>query len=207
MTDEHDHDHHDHADHDADAHHHEHELSWADELAQLRDSARHYYEHQFDWKGQGPPPGFEGPRFFAPDEEWRRTARLDRSVPGTGDEVQLATSTGQLRNMILAGQLVFDVDGVEHRLTGFVTHGADGYEVLFIPFRDATSGVETYGAGRYLEVGYEPDEEAVELDFNYSYNPSCVYSTAYDCPYPPPANRLAVHVRAGEMMPAISIEH
>jgi uncharacterized protein len=186
--------------------HHQHELSWADELAQLRDAARHYYLHQFDWKGQDPPPGFDGPRFFEPDKSWVRQAWLDRSATGAGQPVELATSTGQIRNMTVAGQLVFEAGGAEHRLTGFLTHGADGYEVLFVPFRDATSGDETYGAGRYLEVGYEPDQETVELDFNYAYNPSCVYSTAYDCPYPPPANRLTIPVRAGEMMPAKGTE-
>jgi uncharacterized protein (DUF1684 family) len=203
-----DHDHGAHDDHEHHEHeHHEHELSWADELAQLRDAARHHYLHQFDWKRQGPPPGFDGPRFFEPDEAWVRDARLDRSAPGAGQPVELATSTGQIRNMTVAGLLVFEAGGTEHRLTGFVTHGADGYEVLFVPFRDATSGYETYGAGRYLEVAYEPDQETVELDFNYAYNPSCVYSTAYDCPYPPPANRLAVPVRAGEMMPAQATDH
>jgi uncharacterized protein (DUF1684 family) len=200
MTDHHEH-HHDGHDHDAHEHH-QHELSWADELAQLRDAARHFYLHQFDWKGQSPPQGFDGPRYFEPDEAWRLEARLDRSAPGTGQEVELATSTGQIRKMSVAGHLVFNAEDTEQRLTGFVTHGADGYEVLFVPFRDATSGNETYGAGRYLEVPYEPDDESVELDFNYAYNPSCVYSTAYDCPYPPPGNRIGVAVRAGEMMPA-----
>ena len=203
MSDHHDHDHGDHHDHD----HEHHELSWADELAQLRQAARHYYLHQFNWKGQGPPPGFDGPRFFAPDEAWRVEARLDRDAPGAGQPVELATSSGQIRHMTVAGQLVFTTDGAEHRLTGFVTHSADGFQVLFIPFRDATSGAETYGAGRYLEVAYPSDEETVELDFNYAYNPSCVYSPAYDCPYPPPGNRLALAVRAGEMMPAVSSEH
>ena len=71
-----------------------------------------------------------------------------------------------------------------------------------MPFRDATSGVETYGAGRYVEVPYEPDEDPLELDFNYAYNPSCVFSPAYDCPYPPPGNRLSVAVKAGEALPS-----
>lgn len=189
---------HDEHDHD---HEHDHALSWGDELAQLRESARHYYEHQFDWKGHGPPEGFDGPRWYGADEEWRLEARLDRTAAGAGELVELATSTGQLREMTNAGQLVFDVEGAEHRLTAFVTRDGQGYDVLFVPFRDATSGTETYGAGRYVEAGYDPDDDEVELDFNYAYNPSCVFSPAYDCPYPPPANRLSVSVRAGEMLP------
>jgi uncharacterized protein (DUF1684 family) len=103
--------------------------------------------------------------------------------------------------MEVGGQLVFDVDGAEHRLTAFLSRDAEGYEVLFVPFRDATSGKETYGAGRYVEVDYDAEADSLELDFNVAYNPSCVYSPAYDCPYPPPQNRLSVPVRAGEMLP------
>lgn len=192
MTD-HEHDH---------EHEHHHAYDWEAELLALRAAAAHYYEHQFDWRGHGPPEGFDGPRFFAPAPEWRLEARLDTAAPGTGDEVEIATSTGKLRKMTVAGQLVFEAHGGEHRLTGFHSHDAQGYRVLFVPFRDATSGSETYGAGRYVEVPYSEEDETLEIDFNFAYNPSCVFSPAYDCPYPPPANRLTVAVRAGEMLPA-----
>ena len=195
------HERHDHAHHDQE-HEHHHTFDWQTELEQLRQAARHYYEHRFDWRGHGPPEGFDGPRWFPAAPEWRLAAHLDRDVPGAGDHVELATSTGQLRHMTVAGQLVFEVDQHEHRLTAFLTHAADGFEVLFVPFRDATSSVETYGAGRYVEVPYEPDEDPLELDFNYAYNPSCAFSPAYDCPYPPAGNRLSVAVTAGEMMPS-----
>ena len=74
---------------------------------------------------------------------------------------------------------------------------------VFVPFRDATSGSETYGAGRYVEVSFdsEAQDEPLELDFNYAYNPSCVFSPAYDCPYPPRQNLLTVPIRAGEKLP------
>ena len=72
-----------------------------------------------------------------------------------------------------------------------------------MPFRDATSGHETYGAGRYVEVPFDagaPDDP-LELDFNYAYNPSCVFSAAYDCPFPPPRTSCQIPVRAGERLP------
>ena len=79
---------------------------------------------------------------------------------------------------------------------------------VFLPFADATSGRETYGAGRYLldtikgaDLGSTPDGLTV-LDFNFAYNPSCVYSPRYLCPLAPPANRLPMPVRAGERAPA-----
>jgi uncharacterized protein (DUF1684 family) len=74
---------------------------------------------------------------------------------------------------------------------------------LFVPFRDATSGKTTYGAGRYLldtakgaDLGM--DEDRLVLDFNFSYNPSCAYDPRWVCPLAPPPNRLDVPVEAGE---------
>mgnify|MGYP000282920708 CR=1 FL=1 len=200
---EHDHEHngHDHEGHEHEHEGHQHQFDWATELAMLRESARHFYAHQFDWRGHGRPEGFDGPKFYAADEAWRKEAHLDATVPGSGDPVQLATSTGQVRDMTIAGDLVFDHDGAEQRLQAFRTHSHEGYESLFVPFRDATSGSETYGAGRYLDIPREEEDDQIDLDFNFAYNPSCVFSPAYDCPFPPPRNKLAIAVRAGERMP------
>ena len=183
--------------------HHHHAYDWQADLLAMRDATVHYYEHQFDWRGHERPAGFTGPRFFPPAPEWRLAARLDNTVPGAGDLAEIATSTGQVRQMHVAGDLVFDADGAEQRLTAFVSQDAQGYEVLFVPFRDATSGTETYGSGRYVEAPFDSDtpDEPIELDFNFAYNPSCVYSPAYDCPYPPAQNKLTVAVRAGERLP------
>jgi uncharacterized protein len=202
MThDGHDQDAHEHDGQEHDPHEHVHTFDWRGELEAMRQAAKHYYEHQFDWKGQGPPPGFDGPRFYAASTDWRLLAKLDRNAPGAGDHVTLATSTGKLREMVVAGDLVFDAGGSAQRLTSFLTHDAEGYEMLFVPFRDATSGTETYGAGRYIDAPYDEEADEVELDFNFAYNPSCAFSPAYDCPYPPPRNKLTIEVRAGEMLP------
>lgn len=78
---------------------------------------------------------------------------------------------------------------------------------IFLPFRDITSGTETYGAGRYLldtvkgaDLGSE--DGRLVLDFNFAYHPSCVYDPRWVCPLAPPANRLAVPIPAGERLPA-----
>jgi hypothetical protein len=68
---------------------------------------------------------------------------------------------------------------------------------LFIPFRDATSGSETYAAGRYLELT-ENTTGIYDLDFNRAYNPYCAYREDYSCPLPPAENTLTVAIRAGE---------
>jgi len=82
---------------------------------------------------------------------------------------------------------------------------------LFVPFRDATSGADTYGGGRYLaDTAKGTDAGCLEVttgsldvvvDFNYAYHPSCVYSPAWACPLAPPENRLRIAVRAGELLP------
>jgi uncharacterized protein (DUF1684 family) len=68
---------------------------------------------------------------------------------------------------------------------------------IFVPFRDATSGGESYGAARYLDLEVEHDDRYA-VDFNYAYNPYCAYSDAYVCPLPPGENWLTVAIRAGE---------
>ena len=65
-----------------------------------------------------------------------------------------------------------------------------GKPYLFIPFRDATTGVETYAAGRYLDLN-ENTTGFYDLDFNRAYNPYCAYNTGYSCPIPPEENRCS----------------
>ena len=74
---------------------------------------------------------------------------------------------------------------------------------LFVPFRDATSGRETYGAGRYLLDTVKGADlgGALTLDFNFAYNPSCAWDARWACPLTPPANRLDVRIEAGELIP------
>jgi uncharacterized protein len=76
---------------------------------------------------------------------------------------------------------------------------------LFLPFRDATNGTETYGAGRYLidsaksaDLGGDADAGTLLLDFNFAFQPSCAFDPKWACPLPPPENRLDVPIRAGE---------
>jgi uncharacterized protein len=90
-------------------------------------------------------------------------------------------------------------------LTLFWTLGYGGG--LFLPFRDATCGRETYGAGRYLTDtvkgtfgrGLTVDGVRVVLDLNYAYNPSCAYNARWACPLAPPENHLRAAIRAGEL--------
>ena len=78
---------------------------------------------------------------------------------------------------------------------------------LFLPFRDATNGAETYGAGRYLldaaksaDLGGDPGAGTLILDFNFAFQPSCAFDPRWACPLSPPENRLEVRIDAGERL-------
>ena len=101
------------------------------------------------------------------------------------------------------GWVNFAVEGAEQRLAVFWLNEYSGG--IFIPFRDASSGKETYGGGRYLwdsakgaDLG--SDGDALVLDFNYAYHPSCVYDERWSCPLAPQENWLTVPIAAGERL-------
>ncbi|MEX2230044.1 MAG: DUF1684 domain-containing protein [Dehalococcoidia bacterium] len=108
--------------------------------------------------------------------------------------VEMQTSTGEAATYERWARVAFEVDGESAVLVIFRDPQGGA---LFLPFRDATSGAESYGAGRYLEV--EPgDDGKLRVDFNYAYNPYCAYNDRWSCPLPPAENRLRVPIRAGE---------
>ena len=84
----------------------------------------------------------------------------------------------------------------EHRLSLFWMAGYAGG--LFLPFRDAPNGTETYGAGRYLYAAKPDAQGNVVLDFNQGYNPPCAFTAFATCPLPPQENRLDLAITAGE---------
>ena len=119
--------------------------------------------------------------------------------PYTGDEppsFQIPTSDGRLRPARRAGTFRFEVRGQPRQLTAYELEGAHSDGRVFVPFLDATSGSETYGAGRYLDV--EPDEDGTyAIDFNLAYHPSCVYAPQFSCPLTPAEYRLPDRITAG----------
>ncbi len=138
---------------------------------------------------------FGGLRYFAPNPQL--DLRLE-VLPAPGDGLTLATSDGRQRTYQRAGLIQFAVHGQPVALTLLASDGRPGF---FLPFRDSTSGRETYGGGRYLDL--EPAVGGVvSVDFNLAYNPYCAYDEHYSCPLPPAENWLAVPIEAGELLPA-----
>ena len=142
---------------------------------------------------------FAGLVYFPPDAAYRLPGlRLEPLDSGGTAPFHIDTSDDRPRTANRLGELRFTLAGRELTLTAYRVGEADS-DALFVPFRDATSGVETYGAGRYLDI--EPEADGTyTLDFNEAYHPYCVYSDSYSCPLPPSENHLSVRIEAGERL-------
>jgi uncharacterized protein len=141
--------------------------------------------------------GFRGLSYFPVDSMMRFSVRLHRyPVPG---QIRLGTNTGEIRGALRYGYFDLKMEGQECRLQAYrlQDNPEEGGPSLFIPFRDATSGKETYAAGRYIDLK-ENTSGIYELDFNRAYNPFCAYNTDFSCPVAPSENTLKVPIRAGE---------
>jgi uncharacterized protein (DUF1684 family) len=134
---------------------------------------------------------FKGLAYYPENPALVVKAAIDRNVePGV---VRMETTKGQEQVYSRYGVVHFQVDGQAAQVTLYASQGS---HELFVPFRDATSGKDTYGAGRYLDLPRHGDE--IMIDFNYAYNPYCAYNPDWSCPLPPAENWLKVPIRAGE---------
>ena len=140
-------------------------------------------------------------RFFAPDESFRFHCRFEKSMDSS--IVRMATSGKTIpeKNFTCYGNIIFTLHDTACQLKVYRSLSSKpAYNnYLFIPFTDLTSGDETYGSGRYIDiVTTDIINNSVEIDFNKAYNPYCAYTTGYNCPIPPRQNYLPVAIKAGE---------
>lgn len=171
------------------------EAAWRRALARFRESKDDYFRTSPD----SPIPSaqrqsFAGLRYFDPDPSFRFETRLRRDLDPEGIVLGTSKSTRQLFNK--AGLFELFIEEKKITLSAYQSAERDDPN-LFIPFKDSTSGTESYGSSRYLDLAVEHNDEYV-VDFNYAYNPYCAYSDAYVCPLPPRENWLTVALRAGE---------
>lgn len=145
---------------------------------------------------------FRGLAYWRHDPALRFTAALEPDPEAPSPDVPRSTE-GPAMPFTRVGWVSFSVDRTACRLAVYWLNEYSGG--LFIPFRDATSGAETYGGGRYLwdsakgaDLGSSDD--ALTLDFNYAYHPSCVYDPRWSCPLAPQENWLPVPIPAGERL-------
>jgi uncharacterized protein (DUF1684 family) len=143
---------------------------------------------------------FTGLGYFDYDPAYRVLAKV---TPAEEETFEIPVSDGSTMRFVRFGIGSFTLKGEPSELELYWLEGYGGG--VFVPFRDATSGRSTYGAGRYLldtvkgaDLGAEGHE--LHFDFNFAYNPSCSYDTAWACPLAPPPNHLSTEVRAGEKL-------
>lgn len=135
---------------------------------------------------------FTSLEYYTIDEIYRFELLLNTSE--NPETIEMEESTGGIRKFLRIGYLTFSVDGESANI--HVYQSTDNPEHYFVPFRDKTSGGETYGSGRYLDL--EKHGDNFILDFNLAYSPYCAYSDAYACPLPPFENWLTISIKAGE---------
>lgn len=134
--------------------------------------------------------------YYEPAPEFIFFTMIHRTPRAT--EFTIQTSKNKPRVMMHVGYIPFMYEGKEYRLQAFAPKDTseDGL-YYFVPFKDATNGTETYGAGRFLDFDHLQNDSLI-LDFNYAYNPYCAYNDRYNCPIPPAENHLPIAIRAGE---------
>jgi len=122
-----------------------------------------------------------------------------------GPAIDLPVSAGGVMTFRRFGAVTIPFPAGSRRLEVYWMEGYAGG--LFLPFRDATNGSETYGAGRYLldsaksaDLGGDRASGTLIVDFNFAFQPSCAFDPKWACPLAPPANRLDLAVRAGERL-------
>lgn len=138
---------------------------------------------------------FRGLAYFPENQDLIVRTSLETDGVDRDETIVMQTTTGGEQTYHRAGVVRFEVDGQPAQVT---LYSSPEMHELFVPFRDATSGKETYGAGRYLEVEPPDARGNVVIDFNDAYNPYCAYNPEWSCPIPPGENWLPVAIRAGE---------
>jgi hypothetical protein len=136
---------------------------------------------------------FAGLDYFPINDAWALRARFHPYEPAK--QVPIVNVLGMVEDMRSPGYITFTKDGKEWRLDALLEE--ESARDLFLMFADATSGRETYGAGRFMYVPLPANGE-VPVDFNKAYNPPCAFNEFATCPLPPRQNRLQLRVDAGE---------
>lgn len=148
---------------------------------------------------------FDGLEYFEPDLDYRVTATA--TVHDDPEVVLMETTAGREMRYLRVATLEFDLTRDDEELED-VTDELAAYQLespndepLFVPFRDKTTGQQSYEGGRYMELTPDrtlEDGEEITVDFNIAYTPFCAYSETFDCPLPPEENWLDVTIPAGE---------
>ncbi len=173
-----------------------------DWVAQL-ETARGQRDHYFRTSPESPLmttaiPEFKGLEYYEPTPGFYFVGPIEYYTEP--EPMEMITTSGKQRDCEKIGRVRFEIDGTPTALQVYrLLDIQDPTAALFLPFNDATTGTETYPAGRYVDL-VGPQGGPYVLDFNRSYNPSCAYGAPerFACPVTPAENRLEVRIAAGE---------
>jgi uncharacterized protein len=144
---------------------------------------------------------FEGHRFFPIDLNYRVLAKL--TVTGGTPFFSMKTTTSRYATERIYGYVTFTLTGKEFRLPVYqskdLMQTAEYADYLFFPFSDETSGKQSYGGGRYIDLRIPKEGESLIIDFNMAYNPYCAYSARFSCPIVPAENMVDIEIPVGVM--------
>lgn len=141
---------------------------------------------------------FKSLDFYPINEKFFVNAKFVRSP----DEkpFEMPTTTSRKPMYVKYGEAHFSIDGKKFKVNLYQSLDLKKIEeykdALFLPFTDLTSGVESYGGGKYIDLKI-PEGDTITIDFNTAYNPYCAYNHKYSCPIPPQENDLAIEIKAG----------
>jgi uncharacterized protein (DUF1684 family) len=175
--------------------------AWAQQVRENRaEKDRFFGEHR-----QSPIPvderdSFAGLQYFDPDSAYRVEATVRE--PDDQEPVELEVHNGPPTRYERVVTFTFECEGEQYALHGYRKVAEE--TGVFIPFRDKTTGQETYEGGRYMDLAVEGDVadfQTVTLDFNLAYTPFCAFNDAFACPLAPEENWLPTTVEAGERAP------
>jgi uncharacterized protein len=174
----------------------------------IKESKAFQKELDGKYRGEGSPLKPEDKRHFKKlpwykaDARYIVEARLERTPEDS--LFRMKTTTDRLPEYRRYGILHFQIDGQPFQLNVYqspeVTKKPGLENHLFLPFKDLSSGEESYGGGRYIDLRV-PEGDMLIIDFNRAYNPLCAYNEKYSCPIVPAENFLEIYLRAGVMAP------
>jgi uncharacterized protein (DUF1684 family) len=169
--------------------------SYEDDMLEQRRQKDEYFRHD-DHSPIEDTNGFSGLDYYVPDKNYKVKATLEL-LENAGYE-NISRNDGKKDKYLRFAYAKFKLQGKDYELL-LLRHPEEHAELagLFLPFTDSTNGLETYGAGRYIDLIYT-GEKFIFIDFNLAYNPYCAYNYKYSCPIPPKENHLKTFIMAGE---------
>lgn len=138
---------------------------------------------------------FKGLKYFDINQKYQILAKLEKIKPV--EEIEIKMTQNQAETYLKYAYAYFTLEGKEYKLLLLKRNLRE--PILFLAFTDKTSGIDTYGGGRYLDIPFHRGQgDKIKIDFNKVYNPFCTYNEKYDCPLPPRENHLDIAIKAGE---------